>query len=178
MSGPAPAAEQTAYYTGRPPAAIASLKPSPVSLPGVSFDGHGSPINACFELTCECGGKGFYVLAHDGADWVVDPVSVRCAACSKQTVIFDGRSQGYDGALGNLPETPLPTTPIQELFAETLGASPYRVAVRYEYADDVLGDPEYADWKGRESELFTWFTVVARPMAGDAAESVFDQECS
>lgn len=177
MSGPA-ASEQIAHYSSRPPAAVASLKPAPVALSGVTFDGHGSPINSVFELTCECGGKGFSVLAHDGDDWVVDPVSVRCASCNKQTVIFDARSQGYDGALGNLPETAAPTTPIQELSSESLGASPYRVAVRYEYADDVLGDPEYADWKGRESELFTWFTVIARPLSGDGAESVFDQECS
>lgn len=177
MSGPA-ASEQIAHYTSRPPAAIGSLKPAPVHLSGITFDGHGSPINSVFELTCECGSKGFSVLAHDGDDWVVDPVSVRCAGCNKQTVIFDARSQGYDGALGNLPDTPAPATAIQELLSESLGASPYRVAVRYEYADDVLGDPEYADWKDRESELFTWFTVVARPLSGEGAESVFDQECS
>jgi len=177
MSGQTPA-DQAAYYSGHPPAAIGGLRPAAVSLGSFAFDGHGSPVNVVFELTCECGNKGFHVLAHDGDEWVVDPVYVRCSACAKQTAIFDARSQGYDGALGHLPETAAPTTALQELSADGIGPAPYRVAVRYEYAEDVLADPDFADWKGREAELFTWFTVVARPLAGDGAESVFDQECS
>jgi len=177
MSGHTPA-DQNAYYASHPPAAIAGLRPVPVNLGGMAFEGHGSEINAIFELTCECGNKGFHVLAHDGDEWVVDPVYVRCSACARQTVIFDARTQGYDGALGHLPETPLPTTALQELSADGIGPAPYRVAVRYEYTDDVLADPDFADWKGREAELFTWLTVIVRPLSGDAAESVFDQECA
>lgn len=177
MSGHTPA-EQTAHYNSHPPAAIAGLNPVSTRLGGFTFDGHGSEVNAVFELTCQCGNKGFHVLAHDGDEWVVDPVYVRCSACAKQAVIFDARGQGYDGALGHLPESPAPATALQELSADGIGPAPYRVAVRYEYAEDVLADPDFADWKGREAELFTWFTVVARPLNGDGAESVFDQECA
>ncbi len=176
MSGQGPA-DQTAYYNSHPPAAIAGLKPVAVSPGDVVLDGHGGEINAIFELACECGHEGFHVLAHDGDEWVVDPVHVRCAACARQTTIFDARTQGYDGALGHLPETPAPTSALQELSADGVGPAPYRVAVRYEYAEDVLADPDFADWRGREAELFTWFTVLVRPLSGGAFESVFDQEC-
>jgi hypothetical protein len=172
-----PISDQQAWYAANPPETIKALRPKLTQLPGFVFDGHGEPVNAVFELSCACGGAGFTVEGADGAE-VQDPFSLRCAACGQETVIFDSRKHGYDGALGHNESLPPPAAERAELIANDIGDSPYRILVRYEYASDVMGEESFAEWKGRENALYTWFTLLARPMSGDAVEAIYDQECS
>src|SRR5215468_12260547 len=47
--------DQVSYFRSHPPRCIAGFTSTPVALPGVTFDGHGSLINSVFSLTCSCG---------------------------------------------------------------------------------------------------------------------------
>ena len=51
---------------------------------------------------------------------------------------------------------------------------PYEVLVRYEFPSEHLGAEE---WRGREQDVFSWITVLARTPAGELV-FLFDWECA
>jgi hypothetical protein len=151
--------EQIAYYSSKPPASFSHLRLTPIPMPDHPFDGHGEPVNSVFEIACTCGGQEFIASAHEGeGGWSTDPLSIRCNACGLEQVVFNYCLHGYDGALGHYGEPKPPTTSRIVLTGEDIGQPPYRIAVRFEYPSDILGDDGFKDWKGREGELYSWFT--------------------
>src|SRR5687768_7744642 len=73
--------QQLAFYNTHPPRCLDDLTCTRIEVPDFTFDGHGEPVNAVFELTCSCGSKLFAVLAHCDDGEFVSPVYLKCDAC-------------------------------------------------------------------------------------------------
>ena len=169
-----PLAEQLAFYGAHPPRGLSGLRATPIELPDREFDGHGEPVNAIFELTCACGSDGFVALGDeefDDEDYG-PPIALDCVKCDARRIVFDARRDGYDAQMSR--------DDADEEIADLAGmawgglVAPYRVVIRYEYPSEHLGDPEL---EGREAELFSWVTILARKPSGELV-TVFDYECA
>ena len=171
-----PIAEQPAFYNSHPPRALEGLTCTPIEPPAppdFTFDGHGELVNAVFVLGCPCGSKLFTVVCTFDDGEVRSPISVECSACDRDQDIFCTGKHGYDAEV--IPETPQEAGECPETLAAKEIPAPHEVLVRFEYPSDVLGDPE---WQGREQDLFSWITIVARdPKTGELA-FLFDEECA
>jgi hypothetical protein len=168
-----PIEQQPTFYNNHPPRALDGLTCTPVEPPDWKFDGHGEPVNAVFELACPCGSKLFTVISAFDEDGAKPPIAVACSGCASERVVFDASKHGYDGALGN-HEPDESIGEIDDLVSEEIGA-PHHVLVRFEFPSDVLGDEE---WRGREQDLFSWVTILARDPATGHLAFLFDAECA
>jgi hypothetical protein len=167
-----PVVDQVRHYGAHPPRAIAAMRCSPIDVDW-KFDGHGEPVNTVFELACPCGGVLFTATCNvDTDEEVCSPIAIRCDACAESRVIFDIGEHGYDAEVnhdeGDDGEGPydLETVAVDE---------PFEVVVRFEYPSDHLGDPE---WSGREHDLFSWFTLLARDPETKQLEHLYEFECA
>jgi hypothetical protein len=169
-----PLEEQLAFYRSHPPAVLKGLQAKAIELPEWTFDGHGEPVNAIFELTCACGSRSFSVWAwRDGDELPDSPVSLACSGCDAEYDVFDANVHGYDGVM-NPPDEPYdPEGDPVDLFWDGLEYE-YPVLVRFEFPSDHLGDAEVA---GREPELFSWITILGRTPKGELVQ-VFEYECA
>ena len=166
-----PVEEQVAFYRAHPPRALDGLTARPVELPDHPFDGHGEPVNVAFELGCECGCATFCATGWvNDDDEIGPPVTLYCDACEREHEIFDPARHGYDAEISEGASEDTEGHP--DDFPEP--DPPYGVIVRFELASDVLGDDE---WKGREQEVFTWITIVARSPDGTLT-TLLDWECA
>jgi hypothetical protein len=166
-----PLAEQLAFYRSHPPAALGPLRATPVDQLDWPFDGHGEPVNAVFELACPCGGTRFTATCGVDADNnVARPIGLECAACQAAFEIFD--AHGWDavmcGERGDEPDH------FDDLKPDGI-AAPHQVIVRFEHGSETLGDPALA---GREPDVFSWFTLLARDPDDARLEQLFDWECA
>jgi len=170
-----PLAEQPAFYNSHPPRVLDGLTCTPIAPPaGFTFDGHGEPVNAVFTLACPCGSKLFTVGAWFKNDEVRAPISIECSECEREQDIFVSGKHGFDGELNPIEVPAADDEFPDDLVAQEIGLS-HEVIVRFEYPSDQLGDPR---WKGREQDLFSWITVVARDPETEALAFLFDAECA
>lgn len=166
-----PLEAQRAHYHAHPPRALAGLRATPAEVTW-AFDGHGEPVNAVFALACACGATDLIPVGGlDDDDAVEAPISIECEACEAVYTVFDPAQHGWDG---ELDPTALPE-PVLLGEIETAIDAPHQILVRYEYASEVLGDPAHA---GREHDLFTWFTLLARDADTGELALAFDAECA
>jgi hypothetical protein len=163
--------EQRRHYAATPPGSLAPLSCTPVDLADFPFDGHGEPVNVCFQVGCPCGSDLFSVTAFLREGEVTPPITLVCARCATEQTVFDDSKHGWDGALGTFApvEEPDPGCPA------ALGAAQQQVIVRFEFASDVLGNDQ---WQGREHDLFTWITLVGKDPRHGWLTTLFDYECA
>jgi hypothetical protein len=170
-----PLAEQRAFYDSHPPRALAGLTCAPIEPPaGFKFDGHGEPVNAVFTLACPCGNKLFMVSAWFKDDEVRAPISVECSECDRDQEIFMSGRHGFDGELNPFESRAEDDEFPDDLVPQDVEA-PHEVIIRFEYPSDHLGDPQ---WKGREQDLFSWITIVARDAETGELSFLYDEECA
>ncbi|HUQ04544.1 MAG TPA: hypothetical protein VM261_18715 [Kofleriaceae bacterium] len=170
-----PLDEQLAHYRAHPPSALAGLTAKPVDV-NFAFDGHGEPVNAVFELTCPCGSALFIATAYlEDEEWQ-PPIALECTACEAEHVIYDRSKHGYDAVVGGGgSDEPDDDAVADELTPDDVDV-PHQVLIRFEFPSDHLGGD--ADVKGREHDLFSWITILARDaQTGDLA-FLFDDECA
>ena len=169
-----PLEEQVAFYRAHPPSALSGLTARPIEV-DFRFDGHGEPVNAIFELTCACGSALFVATCIVDDDSVAPPITLHCEGCEAEHVVYDRARHGYDAVAGGLPtEEPGDDSYPDDIPTDDVSL-PYQVIVRFEFPSDHLGD---AEWKGREQELFSWITFLARDPSSGALEFLFDDECA
>jgi hypothetical protein len=168
-----PLTDQLSYYHAHPPRCLEGLTCTPARLTDFAFDGHGEPVNALFQVACPCGSELFTSLAHREDGEFVPPIHLECDGCAATRVIFDPRHHGYDGALGNNGSREVPAE-LAELGLSDVDL-PHPVIVRFEFASEILGDDQ---WAGRERDLFTWITILARSVDGEEVVQLFDYECA
>jgi hypothetical protein len=168
-----PLEEQLAFYRSHPPRAIAELRATSVEYIEWTFDGHGEPVNSIFELACPCGSKLFTTTCGvDDDDEVTPPIAIQCDSCDAAFDIFDASEHGWNAVMcGDKFEAP---DAFFELEGEAI-AAPHEVVVRFEHGSETLGDPELA---GREPDVFSWFTLLARDPETRQLEQLFEWECA
>ncbi len=167
-----PLAEQLAHYHTRSPSALCGLTVTPTDADH-DFDGHGEPINAVFTVACGCSQALFSVsCGYTEDDELAPPVAITCAECRTRTVIFDASKHGWNA------ETLTPVEPL-DVVMDDLALDevppPHELVLRFEYASDTLGDGEHT---GREHDLFTWITILARDLRTGRLALLFDYECA
>ncbi|MGZ3455628.1 MAG: hypothetical protein ACXVEF_38845 [Polyangiales bacterium] len=91
-----PLDEQLAFYGAHPPRGLDGFRATPIRLPDWQFDGHGEPVNAIFELTCECGNAGFVALGYQRARGYGPPIALDCVSCDVRRIVFDATRDGWD----------------------------------------------------------------------------------
>ena len=172
-----------AYYRSHPPRCIAGFKAQPVELPGVAFDGHGEEFNPVFTLLCTCGHGKHFVLGHywRNPDWhnallFVGPFAIRCGACGKVTELFDSAIHGWDGELGHSASY-RGEGERAEFSCDRCGLQQVQVFARFEYPGDLLG-PGNEEFRGREQDLFSWFSLLGKCAGCGRLLEVSDCECA
>lgn len=171
-----PLADQLAHYRSHPPSALRELRVTPIESIDWQFDGHGEPVNSIFELACPCGSKLFTPtcgldIGEDG-NAVGPPIGVECAACDAAAVVFDPSEHGWNAIMcGERYDAPVVTGDLEGEVVE----APHEIVVRFEHGSEDLGNPELA---GREQDVFSWFTLLARDPQTQELEQLFEWECA
>lgn len=170
-----PLADQLTHYRAHPPRALETLRVTPCEADW-QFDGHGEPVNVVFEIACPCGGTRFHVSCGVAEDETpCPPITLACAQCLAEHEIFDAAKHGYDAELNSPPLEQPPA--FDDLESDI--ASPHEIVVRYEYCSEQLANP-HGDvvWRGREQDLFSWFTVLGRDPDTKRLTFLYESECA
>ena len=172
------------YFESKPPRCINAYSAEQIALDAVSFDGHGGDcVNAGYSLTCKCGSKqhllsGYIWENQDYGDVVtVSPITTECCMCSEKNTLFDSEIHGYDAELGHGASTARAEGTPGTLECAHHPERRMEVLVRFEFPTDLL-DGDFEDWKGREQELFTWFTVYGRCSKCSEIWTLAELECA
>jgi hypothetical protein len=173
-----------AYFIANPPRCLAGFAIAPDELSGISFDGHGEELNTIFRLSCRCGDDRHYVLGHywrnpDYGNQLVflSPIALRCEACERVTELIDTDRHGYDGELGGIVATKRGEGDRVEFACEECGPKPFRIWVRFEYPDDLF-DRSLREFRGRQQDLFNWFSLIGQCSGCSRLRPVTDFECA
>jgi hypothetical protein len=194
--------DQVSYFRSHPPRCIAGFAATPVTLHGVELDGHPSisqlnvtvpsvnidapeHINPVFVLACSCGSRQHFVRGFrwinpdnlDGAPVFLSPLSLECTACGKQTDLIDTDAHGYDAELGHILATARGRGNPTVHECPECGRQPSEVFARFEYPDDLF-DGDFPEFTGREQDLFTWFSLLAKCCRCSQLLAVTDFECA
>ena len=169
-----PLEQQLAHYRSHPPAVLRELVATPIEL-DFTFDGHGEPVNAIFAVSCPCGSTLFEVYCHVDEDTTTSPIELACGNCEETYTLYDANGHGYDAVVGGRKaHAHGPDVYETDLEDPDVGA-PHEVIVRFEFPSDHLGSGEH---EGRESELFSWITILARDPHTKHVVFLFEDECA
>jgi hypothetical protein len=165
-----------------PPRCLAGFKLRSSDLKGVTFDGHGEPLNKVFQLACTCGHDHFQVLGHHltndrGTSIFVSPLALQCAACEKVTELIDTDKHGYDAELGLGSATIRGTADRTPFACDECGVRPMTAHARFEHSSDIFEDST-GEFEGNEQNLFTWFSLVGHCEGCKRLLRVADFECA
>lgn len=106
-----------------------------------------------------------------------DPISIQCGSCGKKSLIFDSRFHGYDGELGHNAGEPDQREDLKLYKCQKCNESLMEIVVRFEYPDDLFED-DFDDFRGREKDLFSWFTALDICKKCDEFQYIVDFECA
>jgi len=168
---PTSVADQLAYYRAHPPSALAAVRAEPTELSGVRFDGHGEPLNPVFAITCTCGSRELALWGWVREEEIGPPLAVACDTCGADLDLFDPSLHGYDAVASGDADDDDDDDSFPDEFPDA--EPPYELFVRFEYSPSDFDDPR---WAGRQSDLFSWITVVAKTKNG--LVHLFDWECA
>jgi hypothetical protein len=177
------------YYVDHPPRCLSAVRAEPVELDDIVFDGHSveSP-NSVFRLVCKCGSPSHYFLGVLNSDpdpfgvpnafgaFMENEFSLRCASCNRATELLDCRKHGYDGEMGNRHGEKTEGSR-GELECPDCGGKHFQVFARFEYPKTLMEEVD-EDWRGREQDLFSWFTFVVACRGCSLRGVVADEECA
>lgn len=172
------------YFSTHPPRCLMEFVIAPAHLEGVAFDGHGEELNTIFSVSCSCGHNRHFILGHYWRNPAyknvlvfVSPLALRCEACGEITELIDTDVHGYDSELGNGSCTMRGKGRRDEFKCEECGVHPFNVYARFEYPDDLFTD-DFQDFRGREQDLFTWFSLVGTCSNCSRLRAITDFECA
>jgi hypothetical protein len=182
--------EMIAFYNEHPPYCLAGFSVNPVTLDGITYDGHGEATNSLFQISCQCGGRAHNLIAESahqrvemrGEDLVADNFSVKCTACKKQTPLFDAALHGYDAEVSKIEEPTVSKneSPKRYLYplvysCQNCNERAFEIFTRFEYPEDILDDPEFPN---NVHDFFSWFTVVVRCTKCLSVSKPVEYECA
>jgi len=154
------------YLWKHPARCISEFLVEPVELEDERFDGRYDD-NTAFALRCSCGNSklcilGYYWKNPDSESlFFVDPLAVKCESCGKTVDLFDGGRDGYDAEIGCGHSREHTQSQAEQFKCDKCGPCAMNLFVGFEYHDDLFSE-EFDDFRGREQDLFMWFTVFGR----------------
>ena len=187
------------FFEKHPPRCLSGFTATPTRLPQHKFDGHGSVAelkalgynvsgpencNPIFQVACKCAADTHYIHAYrwsnpDFNDKVVllSPLDLECSKCGRVTGLMDAARHGYDAELGHIVATASGRGDRVRYECPQCGVQPVWAYTRFEYPDDLF-DGDFADFAGREQDLFTWFSLVGKCTKCSSLFAVADFECA
>lgn len=195
---------QAEYFRSNPPGCFSGFVTKPTKFGGIEFDGHGfsgslvealsESINVLFQIECQCGGKLFTLHAKEGKNeiWqnnetvIAEEYILECNKCSSRRVFFNSSRHGYDSEVMRLegllkndgdPEKDRNDRQKEErkCSCKNCNQSSFEFLTRLEYFDDLFGMDEF---KGREQDLFSWFSGIGKCNNCNTLNLFIDFECS
>ncbi len=178
--------DQAEYYETHPPRCLAAFIAALGDFEKGEFDGHGpGHINTTFRLSCSCGSDRhvIHLYAWNNPDEpdqtiILSPLTAECVACRKKSLVFDSDIHGYNPevGIGSVNRRAEGTTDRLEC-SQCDMSTEYQVFVRFEYPDDLFSE-DFAEFEGRQQDLFTWFSMVAKCSKCNGAYDVASIECA
>ena len=107
----------------------------------------------------------------------ISPLALRCEARGEITELIDTDRHGYDAEIGAIVATARGEGDRVEHECENCGRKPLRLWVRFEYSRDLF-DRGSGEFRGREQELFSWFSLVGQCSGCSALLPVAGFECA
>jgi hypothetical protein len=193
--------DKVSYFADHPPRCVAGFETRRVELPGVVFDGHASALlpigkvtgvqiegpqhlNLVIQLLCMCGCDVHHALGHfwrnpDYGNMLVfvSPLALRCGKCGKITELFDSDIHGYDAEIGAPPTSHRGEGERSEFPCSKCGPTGLQAIARFEYPDDLF-ESGFEEFRGREQDLFSWFSLVGKCSGCGRLLDVADFECA
>lgn len=158
-------------FGGQRPRALEGLLALPAELPDHPFEGHGHVDNLIFEVICPCGCDAFDVNALL-VEQPIPPVMLTCSECGTRRICFDPNHDGYDGVVGNYQVPPPTSASRTTLMVDT------PLWIRFEFPPELLEAGAPQPWRGREADLYSWFSLVALDQKTNKLRTVFDWDCA
>lgn len=175
---------QAEFYAKNPPSCLDGFKVQYTEIDSSELDGHGEDLNPAFKLRCQCGDSKFLIFGHywknpeTGETFFVSPLSAECTGCSNKIPVFDIQKDGYDSVLGHGVYSAYGEgNPVPYSCAACLESSGFEVVARFEYPSDLF-DEGFEEARGKERELFTWFSLLGHCSACDAEVTISEDECA
>jgi hypothetical protein len=193
--------DNASYFADHPPRCVVGFKTRRVELPGVVFDGHASApppradvtgvqiegrqhFNLVIQLLCTCGCGAHHALGHywrnpdhDNVSVFVSPLALRCAECGKITELFDSDIHGYDAEIGAPPTNHRGEGERSEFACAKCGPTGLQAIARFEYSDDLF-ESGFEQFRGREQDVFSWFSLVGKCSGCGRLLDIADFECA
>jgi hypothetical protein len=113
----------------------------------------------------------------DHHNMLVSPLALRCSACAKVSELFDTALHGYDAEAGGISAACRGKGERSEFACGTCGPWQMQIFVRFEYSDDLL-ERKINEYRGREQDLFSWFTLIGKCAGCGRLIEVADFECA
>ena len=172
------------FFKSNPPSCVDGFEKKYIDSLEIDFDGHGEEINPVFQLSCKCGSNTFSVYGHkwtnpdNGEIFYISPLSATCTECAKQNPIFDIQNNGYDAVLGHgtFGARGEGTPEIFECHSCNESTT-FELFARFEYPDDMF-DEDFDDFRGKEKDLFTWFSLHGKCTSCNTLVDISEDECA
>ena len=157
----------------------------PVELVGAVFDGHGEALNPVFQVRCKCGHdkgiiKGYFWVNPDNADnrvLFMSTISVTCAECGTTRELIDTDKHGHDVEIGGFSCTGRSQGTEGSYQCAKCGSENMEVFMRFEYSEELFDD-DFVEARGREQDLFSWFSLHGRCGECGTTADITDFECA
>ena len=174
MQKPVPFERQLSFLRSHAPRCLNSFQATQAPLPDMPFKGHGQALASTFQLSCHLGDRRYKAFAfiwndkqaHPGRDayFILPPVKALTQPNELNKHLFDADSDGYDGELGGSSMrsgvTTLEARRIMLRCGKCQGGM-FELMAHLEYPDELFAeDVGLADFKGREQDLFSWYTLI------------------
>ena len=172
------------YFENNPPRCLDGFDVMPVELVGAVFDGHGEALNPVFQVRCKCGYdkgilSGYFWVNPDYAndkELFISPITITCGECKRTQELIDTDKHGYDVELGSFSCTGRGLGRHGSYACPKCGQENMEIFVRFEYSEELFDD-DFAEAKGREQDLFSWFSLHGRCDQCGATLDITDFEC-
>jgi hypothetical protein len=182
---------QREFYRSHPPSCLAQFHTAPADLSGYSFDGHGVILNSYWTVSCPCGGNQFKIHGYNAINpdnisklpIFVSPISLECLACKRTALLLDTDIHGYDPVVSGSSCTIHglrwngATRGAYHCEDKSCYADGFSVFTRFEFSGELFDD-DWEEFRGREMDLFTWFTLVADCDGCGRRSTVVEFECA
>lgn len=162
---------QRQHFQSIAPSCLEEFYTKPAKLESHEFDGHGEELNSYWEIICRCGSEHFSLEAYSviiqdsliKEPVLASPIRVICDDCDSAKTIFDSNLHGYNPvACGGSCSIYGPDISGSTKFVHSCrlcNGTSHKVSMRFEYPGDLFDDG-MDEFKGRETELFTWFSCL------------------
>jgi len=175
--------DKLAFFKNNPPRCLDNFETISVEVEDIVFDGHEEEVNPFFEVRCKCGSENFSVIGYcwenpdNKRKFFIGPIFLRCTECSKENELFDIQHHGYDAELEHGCYSARQEG-VKTIFeCDSCNTNNFRLLTRFEYTDDLFND-DFPEAKGREKELFTWFSLHGTCSNCNTCVQIYDEECA